>query len=520
MNALRYLIFASLAVALLALPSLAERWLAPPADARPLIAGPREPSVPEVPAVGVRPLAVQPVSHFEQGPPGYVRFAGAPAPVQFRPVQPQPAPPVMLTPAPGSARPVAAVQVRSPQPMSAPLPGQYAQRPRPEGIATAYQGEVPYVERTPGVEQVPSPSDVIPPPPSFEDEPLDPRDAPLPPKRPSYVPGHSPCASGCATGGCEMAGCCSKCNHCGCRPCCCRSFKHVCSIFIDPLAMSARDQDVVYAVQVDGNAPANMVPMGDASVADNEYQPGVRVGATFAFSESASLVTSFIWWESEDEGSIVADAGAGLQLQTTLLHPNTLNAGTPAARADAEYDMEFILADVAFRSEWRSSPLYAINYQAGVRYAGLEQKLDVEYSLMPTDTTVRTDIDFDGIGVQFGLDAERWIGRRGVSLYARGLASFIAGEFRSNYYQASPFQTEADLSWEDDRVISILEYELGTAWTCCNNRMKFSAGYVMAAWLNTVSTDDFVQAVQAGDYADVSDTLLFDGLVGRIEWRY
>ena len=36
-------------------------------------------------------------------------------------------------------------------------------------------------------------------------------------------------------------------------------------------------------------------------------------------------------------------------------------------------------------------------------------------------------------------------------------------------------------------------------------------------WTNTVTTSEFIDAVQADNYTDVGDTLGFNGLVGRVE---
>jgi hypothetical protein len=39
-------------------------------------------------------------------------------------------------------------------------------------------------------------------------------------------------------------------------------------------------------------------------------------------------------------------------------------------------------------------------------------------------------------------------------------------------------------------------------------------------WFNIVSTPVWVDAVQADNYVNASDTIAFDGAVGRVEFRW
>jgi hypothetical protein len=40
------------------------------------------------------------------------------------------------------------------------------------------------------------------------------------------------------------------------------------------------------------------------------------------------------------------------------------------------------------------------------------------------------------------------------------------------------------------------------------------------AWFNTLTTQEFVQAVQGNDLVDLGQTMTFDGLNARIEYRF
>jgi hypothetical protein len=78
----------------------------------------------------------------------------------------------------------------------------------------------------------------------------------------------------------------------------------------------------------------------------------------------------------------------------------------------------------------------------------------------------------------------------------------------------------AESLWNDDRIVPMLDYEIGIAWTSPQGHLRFAAGYMGSHWFNAISTGTFVDAVQADNYVNVEDTINFDGLVGRIEWVF
>ena len=131
----------------------------------------------------------------------------------------------------------------------------------------------------------------------------------------------------------------------------------------------------------------------------------------------------------------------------------------------------------------------------------------------------QTDVDFDGGGPKLGLDGGRAIGKRGFSMYARAGVSPLAGEFHSNYTltNQSTATTLAAAHWNDDRIVTLLDYEVGLAWTGPRRRWRFATGYTQAFWYNAVTTSEFIEAVQDSDFTGVGHTITFDGLTARVE---
>ncbi len=71
-----------------------------------------------------------------------------------------------------------------------------------------------------------------------------------------------------------------------------------------------------------------------------------------------------------------------------------------------------------------------------------------------------------------------------------------------------------------DLVAAPGDYELGLAWSGPRKRWRSAAGYTQSYRFNAVTTADFIPAVQTGNYSDISDTIMFDGLTARVEYLW
>ena len=133
-----------------------------------------------------------------------------------------------------------------------------------------------------------------------------------------------------------------------------------------------------------------------------------------------------------------------------------------------------------------------------------------------------TQIDFDGVGIHFGLDGLKRRSGTGLLLYAKGDVSFVAGEFKADFRQTNQFGGAAVIGNDlaDYRVVTILESELGLGWESNCGRLRVTGGYAVSGWLNTLTTGSYIDGVRAGSYTDLSETLAFNGLVSRVELRY
>ena len=110
-------------------------------------------------------------------------------------------------------------------------------------------------------------------------------------------------------------------------------------------------------------------------------------------------------------------------------HPNAaLTASVGPVNAD--YDIEFMLGDVAYRQIlWRNCAQY-VSVFAGARFAQLDQNFSQTGTFGGgqggvVDTS--TSIEFTGAGPMAGIDGARQIGTTRFSVYGRSLVAAITG---------------------------------------------------------------------------------------------
>lgn len=331
-------------------------------------------------------------------------------------------------------------------------------------------------------------------------------------------------AKGAGGAGCSPGGACtpklSTCTTCWTEECCCTPafWQHHDSLFGDFLYLSARDVDVSYATHVDGPT-MSAVPVAPTLMADNEYQPGFRVGGNLALDDCTSLRGTFWSYESGTIGSGTLPGGTGF-FRPELTHPNTLltNIGDDLDTR-ATYDIDFQLAEIEYRTLLSGDECHAINAVFGIRYGNLDQDFLASYSINGI-TNVRTEIDFDGAGPRFGLTGE-WAGKRGLFFYGNGFASLLVGEFRADYWQTNNLVVQqARNGIQDDRFVPQVELELGVGWENRCRNFRIRAGYLMSSWFNAITTPDFIDGVQANDLEGIHDTLNFDGFTVGAEFRF
>jgi hypothetical protein len=193
-------------------------------------------------------------------------------------------------------------------------------------------------------------------------------------------------------------------------------------------------------------------------------------------------------------------------------------------QANANYTINFQYIDIEYQVVAASTNQFWWGYLVGARYANLVQDLNTTYAFAPPDgtTTANTGISFNGVGPRFGLEAERIVfPKYGFRAYGKSSASFLVGKFSSTYQQSNQFNgLEVNTSADINRIVPILDFELGLAWLSPGQLVRISGGYMVAAWFNSVTTPSWIQSVQQSSFHPGSDTITFDGLTARAELKF
>jgi hypothetical protein len=298
------------------------------------------------------------------------------------------------------------------------------------------------------------------------------------------------------------------------------------SIYGEALWIHPTGVDMAHAQQQDGLGGAGTVPFGLIAVADPSYDLGFRVGGELEFTPCSAIFVQYAFFETDADSSLIAPTipGGTGAVGSLVHHPGTaLDAS--AGPVNATYEIEFQLGDAAFRQILLRNQQQELSVFAGGRFGQLDQRfMQVGvFGVAPGGEIVTsTNIEFTGGGPMAGIEGDQRIGVTGFSVYGRGLIAALTGNFKSNYSMVdqTAVATLAQVDWEDDRIVPMLDYELGLVWTNPPGTLRLSAGYLMSHWFNVVSTPVFVDAVQADNYVNVDDTISFDGLVGRAELHW
>ncbi len=328
-------------------------------------------------------------------------------------------------------------------------------------------------------------------------------------QQPTPAPGVLPQANESKSAG-------EDCGTCGSASTCCPRW----SMFGDILYIRPRNQEVAIAVPANGAVPPNPAPIqvGPTVIADFDYEPAFRLGSTMPFGECSLLRSTFTYLEATT--NTYGATRPPNVMQPMITHPAVDLADRTFLEAAGRYLLDVELYDVDWVRVLSIGDYHQLDLVLGGRYAGLSQELRTSLIANVRDT-VDTDVNFNGGGIRVGLEGEWHDTSRYWLLYARSAASFVAGEFRASYRQTNNLgQRLVDTSWEAGRLISMLDLEIGLGWHNARDTMRFTAGYMVSGWHNTVNTAQYIDAVQTNEYAGLGDFMTFDGFVGRAEFRF
>jgi hypothetical protein len=265
------------------------------------------------------------------------------------------------------------------------------------------------------------------------------------------------------------------------------------------------------------------VPMGATGIVDPGYSSGLRLGFGIQVDpcrpgDEWSMV--YTYFKGTTSSSISVDPQDSVVIDSLVIHPSTSAADKVYLDASGSGSTEFHFLDVDRKTNVTDCG-YTLDYILGLRLANMDQGFGSEFSNSTTVENVKTSINYDGAGFKLGLNGQLHSSRNRMLIYGRGTASFLAGRFSSSYTQTDSFDgVVVNSTRNDDSVVPILDLEMGVGWTSRSDRWHLRLGYLFNAWYNVVSNEAFIESVQNAQAGDIRDTLTFDGLVTRAEFRF
>lgn len=290
--------------------------------------------------------------------------------------------------------------------------------------------------------------------------------------------------------------------------------------FGEYLFLRPRHVELTYAMPMDGPSNSFFPPVaaGRSGVINMEYDSGFKLGANRFLDATSALGFEYTFYETAASDAISVDNP--LAIRPLVIHPSTVNAATDALAASGSASIDLQMIDLNFRGLVSRTDANSMAVLAGLRYAKLEQNFVGNFQGTGR-TMVGADIDFDGIGARLGLEYDRRIPQTGVFFYGNAIGNLLVGQFDAAYAQSDQAATRVvQNSWSADRLVPVLEMEMGLGWASPQGRCKISGGYLFQSWFNTVQADEYIYAVQQNNFLDLHDTLTFDGFTARIDFRF
>jgi hypothetical protein len=291
--------------------------------------------------------------------------------------------------------------------------------------------------------------------------------------------------------------------------------------FGDFLYWNVHGGDVPFAQAFDGIDPVFSVPRGPVGVVSPQFHTGIRAGGGINIDENFWVVGTFTYFSANTNAQIAAPDGQ--VLHNFLAFPNTTNSGVDSLTAVADYRIRLMMADLDFKSGIVDNERWMVNLVGGVRYAHLEQSLLDTFQLAGK-TTVDSHVNFDGVGPRLGLETQCRT-KCGIYGYATGMVDLLVGNFRGSTEERNIFTgLVGQTSITANRLVPILELEMGAGWKSSCGRLRFSGGYYIGSWSNTMTMTSLSSGIANTNFTtngnNFRDNLIFNGLVTRFEFRY
>ena len=277
--------------------------------------------------------------------------------------------------------------------------------------------------------------------------------------------------------------------------------------------------DLDYVI-VDTNRTGNV--RGSYKEVEPDYSAGARMGLSYDFGTGTAIRAQYLTLDTSDNSSAEKEVGVN-DLWGTWLHANAIIDDNDVTSARMSYDFDLDVFDLSARKKLDMGSDLGLGIEAGLRYARIDQKIEVNYRQDVTSTANRrADIyntnNFSGWGPRVGVDAD-WRMGKGFSLFGGLAGSLLIGEFSLSQQEydysvgATTPTVRVDVeNKERNRVVPVVEMRAGLGYAYqLENGMSIGAkaGYEWQNWFNMVTATRYMDDVDSQlMYTDTTDIAL------------
>lgn len=215
---------------------------------------------------------------------------------------------------------------------------------------------------------------------------------------------------------------------------------------------------------------------------------------------------------------------------TTPLVLTTADGDASDIRTHARVNFNYQALDVDFGQHYNIGCNTHVRLLAGVRFADVERKFNVDYDQLETDGDVTDNFifrttqksEFKGVGPRFGTNVQYNLGN-GFGVVGEATGSLLVGHLDSNFFERDlVIDADGDTVFDDfgsfhnpkhTKVVPNLTAKLGVNYNyeLCNatrTKLSFEAGYQVDHYFNVAQS---VTAVNAFDGAKQNSDISFNG---------
>ncbi len=267
---------------------------------------------------------------------------------------------------------------------------------------------------------------------------------------------------------------------------------------------------------------------------DLGYEPGVRLNVGYDFGNGVDIGAQYtgITFNETDSTSLANAATA--DLWGTWLHPNAIIDDNDVTDAKASYNLDYDVFDFVAGKSFGSQHDLNFRVDAGLRYAHINQGLDINYVQdigggLNRRSNIESSNSFHGFGPKVGLGVN-WPAGNGFSFFGSMSGSVLVGDFdlklREHDWQVGAVngtrRVDIDATYEN-RVIPVVEMLAGVGYSReLNNGMLVGGqfGYEWQNWYNMTTVRQFTDDVDSQLANTDTTDLGFDGffLKGYIKY--